>query len=133
MDAIECMKTRRSVRAYNTDVIPKEVIEDIVDTGRLAASAINIQPWQFIAVTNAEIRKSLSQITDHGKLSLMPQSVSSSSVKKASITSKMDLLQHKTFSMLLVLMVLDHAGLLETRNLTLRTSASCSGCPKTTN
>lgn len=67
MDAIECMKTRRSVRAYNTDVIPKEVIEDIVDTGRLAASAINIQPWQFIAVTNAEIRKSLSQITDHGK------------------------------------------------------------------
>ncbi len=67
MDAIECLKTRRSVRAYEDRPVPKEIIEDIVDCGRLAASAINIQPWVFIAVTDASVRQHLAEITDHGK------------------------------------------------------------------
>lgn len=67
MDAIECMKTRRSVRAYQTKPVPKEVIEDIIDCGRLAASAINIQPWQFIAIQDAAMRKKIADTTDHGK------------------------------------------------------------------
>ena len=44
MDAIEVMKTRRSVRAYIGAPVPKETIEDVIDCGRLAATAINIQP-----------------------------------------------------------------------------------------
>jgi len=68
MDAIHCLKTRRSVRAYDPKVpVPRETIEDIVDCGRLAASAINIQPWVFIAVEDASIRRQLAAITDYGK------------------------------------------------------------------
>jgi len=67
MDAIECMKTRRSIRAYLDKPVPKEVIEDIVDCGRLAASAINIQPWKFIAVTDSAMRKRIADISDYGK------------------------------------------------------------------
>ena len=67
MDAIECMKTRRSVRVYQNKPVPKEIIEDIVDCGRLAASAINIQPWVFVAVTNLAMRKRIADTTDHGK------------------------------------------------------------------
>jgi len=67
MDAIECLKTRRSVRSYTNQPVPREVIEDIVDAGRLAASAINIQPWQFIVVTDSRMRQKLADITDHGK------------------------------------------------------------------
>lgn len=67
MDALECMKTRRSVRSYKPGNIDRSVIEDIVDCGRLAASAINIQPWQFIAVTNADTRRAIASNTDHGK------------------------------------------------------------------
>lgn len=67
MDAIECLKTRRSVRAYKSDPISRQVIEDIIDAGRLAATAINIQPWQFVAVTDQDIRRRLADITDHGK------------------------------------------------------------------
>lgn len=66
MDAIECLKTRRSVRAYQDKPVPREVIEDIVDCGRLAATAINIQPWSFVVVQDAETRKALAGITDHG-------------------------------------------------------------------
>lgn len=67
MDAIECLKTRRCIRAYTNEAISREVIEDIVDTGRLAATAINIQPWQFIVVTKPETRQKIADITDHGK------------------------------------------------------------------
>jgi nitroreductase len=67
MDAIECMRTRRSIRAYREGAIAREVIEEIVDCGRLAASAINIQPWQFVAVTDAGTRKQIADITDYGK------------------------------------------------------------------
>ena len=67
MDAIECMKTRRSVRAYLDKPVDREVIEDIIDCGRLAASAINIQPWQFIVVQDAALRKKIADITDYGK------------------------------------------------------------------
>lgn len=67
MDAIECMKTRRSIRVYLDKPVAKEVIEDIVDCGRLAATAINIQPWRFIAVTESAIRKRIADISDYGK------------------------------------------------------------------
>lgn len=67
MDAIECLKTRRSIRAYEPRPVPRPVIEDIVDCGRLAATAINIQPWLFIAVDAEDIRTQLAAITDYGK------------------------------------------------------------------
>ena len=67
MDAIEVMKTRRSVRAYIGAPVPKETIEDVIDCGRLAATAINIQPWEFVVVTGRELLRSIAQSTDHGK------------------------------------------------------------------
>jgi nitroreductase len=67
MEAIECMKTRRSIRAYQDKPIPKEIIEDIVDCGRLAATAINIQPWKFIVVQDKSMLKKIADTTDHGK------------------------------------------------------------------
>ncbi len=67
MDAIEALKTRRAVRAYQRQSVPKKIIEDIIDCGRLAATAINIQPWEFVVVTNHEMLLRIAQITDFGK------------------------------------------------------------------
>ncbi len=67
MDAIEALKTRRSVRSYKSDPVSREVIADIVDCGRLAASAINIQPWEFVVVTDQTMRSRIADATDHGK------------------------------------------------------------------
>ena len=67
MDAIECLKTRRSVREYLDTPVPKEIIEDIVDCGRLAASGVNVQPWVFIAVTDARVRGQLAEMCPNGK------------------------------------------------------------------
>ncbi len=67
MDAIECLKTRRSVRSYKEEAVDPAIIEDIVDCGRLAATAMNLQPWQFIAVTKRETLQKIASITDYGK------------------------------------------------------------------
>ena len=67
MDAMYCLKTRRSIRAYKDESVPREIIEDIIDAGRLAATAINIQPWQFVVVTSEDTRRKIADITDYGK------------------------------------------------------------------
>ena len=67
MDAIEVLKTRHSVRAYTDQPVPREVLEDIVDCGRLAATAINIQPWEFVVVTEGATLRKLAETTDHGR------------------------------------------------------------------
>ena len=67
MDAIEVLKTRRSVRAYRSEPVPKKTLEDIIDCGRLAATAINIQPWVFVVATEPAMLRKIADITDYGK------------------------------------------------------------------
>ena len=67
MDAIEVLKKRRSVRAYTHQPVPRKIIEDVVDCGRLAATAVNIQPWEFVAVTDPEMLRRIAEATDHGR------------------------------------------------------------------
>jgi nitroreductase len=66
MDAIEALRTRRSVRIYKKDPVPKDVIESIVDCGRLAATAINKQLWEFVVITDEALRRGIAETTDHG-------------------------------------------------------------------
>ena len=67
MNAIDVLKTRRSVRSFSDQAVTREVLEDIVDCGRLAASGMNVQPWEFIVVENADTRSAMAQIADNGK------------------------------------------------------------------
>ncbi|MFH1636885.1 MAG: nitroreductase family protein [Candidatus Woesearchaeota archaeon] len=67
METIECIKTRRSVRQYLDKPVPKEIIEELADCGRLAPTARNKQPWEFIAVTGKETLKEISELATYGK------------------------------------------------------------------
>jgi nitroreductase len=60
MDTFEAITKRKSVRAYETTLIPKESLGRILEAAQLAPSAARIQPWHFIVVTEAEKRKQLS-------------------------------------------------------------------------
>jgi len=61
MDVFECIRTRRSVRKY----IPKQVewdkVGQILDAGRMAPSAGNLQNWQFLVVTDEDKRKQIAE------------------------------------------------------------------------
>lgn len=66
-DAITVMKERRSVRKFIQKPIPKEILEEIIDCGRLAPSANNFQPWVFVVVTEEDTKKKLSELATWGK------------------------------------------------------------------
>ena len=57
---LENMKTRRSVRKFKSEMVPQEIIDQIVEAGTFAASGRDRQPWAFVVVTNKEIRDRLS-------------------------------------------------------------------------
>ncbi len=67
MDAMEVLKTRRSVRSYKDTPVERSQIEAIVDAGRLAASGRGVDPWEFVLVTDPVKRKKLAGICDAGK------------------------------------------------------------------
>jgi nitroreductase len=67
MDCIEALKTRRSIRAYTGESVSREVIEDILDCGRLAASANNAQPWEFVVITEREMLREIAHTADYGR------------------------------------------------------------------
>lgn len=50
MELKETIEKRRSIRAYKDEDISNETIEDILNCGRLAPSAKNRQPWNFVVV-----------------------------------------------------------------------------------
>lgn len=50
MDVFECVSTLSSIRSYIKKEVSDEVIMEVLEAGRLAPSAHNDQPWQFILV-----------------------------------------------------------------------------------
>ena len=54
--------SRREVRDYAETAIPAEVEESILDAGRLAGSAQNVQPWRFVVVEDAGMREQLAEL-----------------------------------------------------------------------
>jgi nitroreductase len=54
MDFLNVIKERKSTRAFKSDPVSKERIEEILKLSALAPSAINLQPWEFTVVTGEE-------------------------------------------------------------------------------
>lgn len=67
MDALEAIKTRRSVRVYDKKKIDKGILEQLVDAGRLAPTARSEEPWEFVVVESEENLQKIADIADHGK------------------------------------------------------------------
>jgi nitroreductase len=61
VDVFEAVKTRRSIRKYRPESIPKEKLELILEATRLAPSAANRQPWRFIIVQDQDRKKALAE------------------------------------------------------------------------
>ena len=57
---IEALKTRRSIRRYKPDMVPQEIIDEIIDAGLYAASGHGEQKPIIVAVTNKELRDEIS-------------------------------------------------------------------------
>jgi len=67
MDAFEVMSKRRSVRKYRPGHTSREQLSQIVNMGRLAPTARNEQPWEFVVVTEPTKLRQLAHLTEHGR------------------------------------------------------------------
>jgi nitroreductase len=54
MDTYLAIASRRDERRYLSDPLPDDVVERILDAGRLSGSAGNRQPWTFVVPTGRE-------------------------------------------------------------------------------
>lgn len=50
------MRTRRTVRAFSTEPVPLELIENAIATAATAPSGANQQPWTFVVVSDPKIK-----------------------------------------------------------------------------
>jgi nitroreductase len=66
-ETIKSIKKRRSHRSYLDKPISKEILEELIECARLAPSAVNIQPWEFVVVTDKSTLKKISEIAAYGK------------------------------------------------------------------
>jgi nitroreductase len=55
MDLYEAIETRRSIRKFRSEAIPKEKILRILEAANLAPTAINRQPWNFLIVDRSTL------------------------------------------------------------------------------
>lgn len=59
-ETLEIIKKRRSVRGYKADMVPKDVLDKIIEAGTYAATGMGRQSPIIISVSNRELRDRLS-------------------------------------------------------------------------
>ncbi len=61
MSLLDVIFNRASVRRYTPEPVSEEALNNILEAGRRAPSAMNAQPWHFIVVTEQKLRDQLSK------------------------------------------------------------------------
>lgn len=86
MELNDAIKNRRSIRKYKNIDIPNDIIEDLIDSARLAPSAKNRQPWEFMII-KGRVKNKIADIMikqlKKSKVSLERKSYNANSSVKA--------------------------------------------------
>lgn len=60
----EVLKLRRTVRDYSPREVPLELIERAIATAGTAPSGANMQPWRFVVVRDAEVKRRIREAAE---------------------------------------------------------------------
>jgi len=60
MEFTDIIFSRKSIRSFSKEEIPSDILEKILEAGRLTPSAQNKQCWRFVVVREEEIRRKLA-------------------------------------------------------------------------
>lgn len=66
MEVQEAIRTLLAVRSYQERPVPDEVLQHILEAGRLSASAMNKQPWHFVVVREPATLAELGRLASTG-------------------------------------------------------------------
>ena len=62
LSLLDIIKSRRSIRRFKHESVPKEYLDMILEAARWAPSAGNHQPWRFIIVKDAKTIEKIGEI-----------------------------------------------------------------------
>jgi nitroreductase len=57
-------RTRRSVRHFSAEPVPRAVIEDVIATAGCAPSGANMQPWKFVVVDDGLLKRAIREAAE---------------------------------------------------------------------
>jgi nitroreductase len=69
MNAIECIRTRMSIRKSKPGPVPQETLISVIDTAKWSPSYKNSQPWETIIISGGkreELTKLLMELFEKG-------------------------------------------------------------------
>jgi len=76
MDLYDTIRNRRSIRAFDKKKrIEPDKLERVLEAGRLAPSACNLQPWHFIVIEGAILRVNLKRVYKGDFLAMAPVTI----------------------------------------------------------
>lgn len=64
---LEEISSRKSVRSYSDEKISDEILNEILEAGRLAPSWVNVQPWKFIVIRDEKTKELLYKASGEQK------------------------------------------------------------------
>lgn len=70
MDAIDCIKTRMSIRKFKPELVPQDVLMDVIRTAQRSPSYKNSQPWEVVIVSGGKkeaLSKMMVDLLESGK------------------------------------------------------------------
>ncbi len=70
MDAIECIRTRMSIRKFRPEPVPVEILTGLFNTAKWSPSYKNSQPWEAVIISGGkkeELSKMLVGLLEKGK------------------------------------------------------------------
>ena len=67
MQTQEAIKKRYSCREFLSKPISEDLISRIVDAGRLAPTARNVQPWEFVVITDKKKLEKIGSLAENGR------------------------------------------------------------------
>jgi len=71
LDVIEAIRSRRSIRGFRKDPVPREAIQKILETAVRSPSGMNTQPWEFVVATGTvldQIREENARLFNEGAI-----------------------------------------------------------------
>ena len=60
-ETMALLQTRRSIRKYQPDPVPEDLLQQVLEAGQWAPSASHRQPWAFIVVRDPEVHRRVAE------------------------------------------------------------------------
>jgi nitroreductase len=64
LTVLDVIRERGSVRNYEDRPIPEDILKRVLEAARLAQSAANRQPWEFVVVRERDTKKKLASVSE---------------------------------------------------------------------